>query len=165
MPSKHQLTPHSETSDDYRRHLYQTTTSKINKTLESLLHSLYESNLRVVTSDGNSQEHSPIRLTVQAKLARDAAKIYTPISQYQIRLTRTNTNGEREKLPSTLETRMLDYVDHVAKKSAEVDRLRQDWETIVGEIWKLGVTVLGEDKMEALLKVDSLHFNENMGSH
>jgi hypothetical protein len=148
-----QLTSSPDTSDDYRRHLYQTTTLKITKTLESLLHALYESNWRIISSDGDMEnpQHSPIRLTVPAKFEREVAKLYLPISQYQIRLTRTNTNGEREKLPSTLETRMLDYVDHIAKKAAEVEKLRKDWETIVGEIWKLGVNVLGEDKMEALL--------------
>jgi hypothetical protein len=147
------LTSSPDTSDDYRRHLYQTTTLKISKTLESLLHALCESNLRTISFDGNVEnpQHSPIRLTVPAEFEREVAKLYLPISQYQIRLTRTSTNGEREKLQSTLETRMLDYVDHVARKRTEVEKLKKDWETIVGEIWRLGVTVLGEDEMETLL--------------
>jgi hypothetical protein len=107
--------------------------------------------LQNVSSDANGGQVSPIRLTVQAKFEREALKLYQPISAYQIHLTRTNSDGERVRLVGTLDTRMTDYEDHVANKRREIEKLKADWETIVGEIWKVGVLCLGEETMESLL--------------
>ncbi|KAF2833963.1 hypothetical protein CC86DRAFT_339643 [Ophiobolus disseminans] len=140
-----------ETSDDYRRHLYRTATLKINQTLEALLHNLYENTLQTVSSDADNSQEEPLRLTVPAKFERAAQKLYLPISAYNVRLTRTNTNGERDYLVRTLETRMHDFEEHLAEQTAEIERLRKNWETLVGEIWKVGVHCLGEDIMKSML--------------
>jgi hypothetical protein len=58
------------------------------------------------------------------------------------------------QLMSTLESRMMDYDDYVAQHRAEVEKLKNDWETIVGEIWKVGVQCLGEEVMESMLFTD-----------
>jgi hypothetical protein len=46
---------------------------------------------------------------------------------------------------------MADYADLIASQKAEIEKLREKWETIVGEIWKVGVQCLGEERMEAML--------------
>lgn len=66
-------------------------------------------------------------------------------------MTRTNTDGKAEHIIGTLETRMLDYEEYISRQKAEIEKLERDWEAIVGEIWKLGVHVLGENEMEQLL--------------
>ena len=141
----------TDTGDEYRRYLYQSTTLKISNTLETLLNNLYESTLQPIFSDANDNHASPIRLSVPAKFEREAHNMYLPISAYQVRLSRTNTNGERVSLMGTLYTRMQDYEEHLAEQKAGIEQLRKDWETIVGEIWKLGVHCLGEIAMESML--------------
>jgi hypothetical protein len=55
------------------------------------------------------------------------------------------------QLMSTLESRMADYDEYIAKHKAELLQLKADWEAIVGEIWKHGVQCLGEELMESML--------------
>lgn len=78
-------------------------------------------------------------------------KLYQPLSHYKLSLYNTNAQGERQQFESTLAIRMEDYEDHIARRTEEVARLQNQWEMIVGEIWKLGVTCLGQDTMERLL--------------
>ncbi|KAJ4365215.1 hypothetical protein N0V83_008833 [Neocucurbitaria cava] len=143
----------TETSDDYRRHLFKSTMLKVNATLETLLTSLFESTLQTVPTSGNGQDPtaSPLKLSAPAKYERMAMKLYQPLSHYQLTLQRTNTRGEKECFQSTLETRMIHYEEHIAKRTKEIVQLQKDWEAVVGEIWKLGVSCLGEDTMEKLL--------------
>ena len=49
---------------------------------------------------------------------------------------------------------MSDYSDYLAEQQSELEELQKDWETVVGEIWKLGGAVLGEGFMEASLFTD-----------
>lgn len=144
-----------ETTDDYRRHLYKTTTMKINTTLQTLLHNLYENNLQTISSDAPGSQDEPLRLTIPAKLQREAQKIYVPISAYKIQLTRTNTDGERTSIENTLHTRMQDFEEHLEEEKAEIEKLRKSWDIIVGEIWKVGVQCLGTETMEVLLFTSS----------
>ncbi len=126
---------------------------KINGTLEQLLNNLHESTLQIVPSkDGkNSADTSPLRLSVTAKYEQMAMRLYQPLSQFRLALNRTNSEGQRRSFDATLETRMDNYEDYVAKKKSEIAQLQKDWEVIVGEIWKLGVSCLGEDVMKDLL--------------
>ncbi|KAH3942607.1 hypothetical protein HBH53_185080 [Parastagonospora nodorum] len=140
------------TSDSYRRQLYKSTTLKINNTLATLTHTLYDSTLRPISSSINP-EHSPIRLTIPAKFARAAHKLYAPISAYKIGLTRTNTDGTQTKFPATLEARMADYAHLIASQKEEIEKLRDKWEVVVGEIWKVGVQVIGAEGVESVLFV------------
>ncbi|KAH8730185.1 hypothetical protein GQ44DRAFT_700975 [Phaeosphaeriaceae sp. PMI808] len=140
-----------DTSDDYRRHLYESATVKINSTLKILLNKLYEGTLQPIDSTPNDNQTSPIRLTVPAKFEREALKLYQPISAYQVRLTRTNSDGERVPFMSTLEKRMFDYEAYVATQKVEIEEIRKNWLIVVGEIWKLGVHCLGESFMESML--------------
>ncbi|KAF2848961.1 hypothetical protein T440DRAFT_453367 [Plenodomus tracheiphilus IPT5] len=140
-------------ANDYRRNLYNTTAQTINKTLSSLLHQLHESTLQTIPSQDN--QTSPLKLTAPAKYERMAAKLYQPLSQYRLALYANNRQGERVRFEATLETRMQDYEDHIARRAEEVARLQKQWEMVVGEIWKLGVACLGQDTMEQLLLTKS----------
>lgn len=124
---------------------------KINNALEALLNALYENSLQAISSDAGDGAASPVRLTLPAKFEREASKLYQSISAYKVGLTRTNPDGSQTRLMSTLEVRMLDYADHIAKQKAEVEKLKREWETTVGEIWKVGVQCLGEDAMRSML--------------
>jgi hypothetical protein len=104
-----------------------------------------------MTSDAANSADSPTRLSISAKFEREAFKLYQPISAYKICLTHTDTDGTRKKLMSTLESRMMDYDEYIAKHRAEIKKLKNDWETTVGEIWKVGVQCLGEEVMEQML--------------
>jgi hypothetical protein len=142
-----------ETTNDYRRHVYKATTLKINKTLEVLLHTLYESTLQPISSDNELQDlpHSPLRLSIPAKFQLEALKLYQPLSAYNVYLKHTKASGERIEIKASLEQRMLDYGDYLAEQQNEIEELQKDWETVVGEIWKLGGAVLGEGLMESSL--------------
>ena len=93
---------------------------------------------------------SQLQLTAPVKYERMAAKLYQPLSQYRLSLYSTNAQGERQRVEATLALRMQDYKDHLARQTEDVARLQNQWETIVGEIWKLGVSCLGQDTMEQL---------------
>ncbi|KAL5120096.1 hypothetical protein ACEQ8H_001921 [Pleosporales sp. CAS-2024a] len=141
-----------DSGDAYRRHLYTSTTLQIDTTLSSLVSNLYSSTLDDISSPTtHPQAGSPIRLTAPANFARAASHIYQPVSAYRIGLTRTNTDGTKTKFTATLETRMADYAAMVASQKAEITALRDKWETIVGEIWKVGVQCLGEESMRSML--------------
>lgn len=126
---------------------------KINETLETLLTEVYEGNLQTVAlgTSHNDTNSSPLKLSIPAKYERMAEKLYQPISQYRLRLTQTNKHGEKEHSWSTLEMRMSDYEDHIVEQKSEIIRLQREWETVVGEIWKVGVRCLGETAMQDLL--------------
>jgi hypothetical protein len=99
----------------------------------------------------NNSDAPRTRLSVPDKYERKALKLYQPISAYKVGLTRTNTDGTRMQLMSTLESRMVDYEQYIAKHKAELEKLKDDWEAVVGEIWKVGVQCLGEELMESML--------------
>jgi hypothetical protein len=99
----------------------------------------------------NNSDAPRMRLSVPDKYERKARKLYQPISAYKVGLTHTNTDGTRTHLMSTLESRMTDYDEYIAKHKAELEKLKDDWEAVVGEIWKVGVQCLGEDLMESML--------------
>ncbi|KAF1940895.1 hypothetical protein EJ02DRAFT_220239 [Clathrospora elynae] len=142
-----------DTTDEYRRQLYKTASLKINKTLEALIDTLYESTMQTITSNDSQQdtETSPLKLSVAAKYERLARQLYEPLAMYEVRLQRTNTREEQERFFTPLEARMTDYDEHLAKKTQEIAKLQKAWEVTVGEIWKLGVSCLGEGVMEDLL--------------
>lgn len=153
-PEIHPLTAEfKDSSEDYRRHLYTTTSHTINQTLASLLRKLHEGALQPMSTHESPHEpkHSPLRLTAWAKYERMEMKLYQPLSQYRLSLHGTNDRGERKRVEVTLATRMQDFEDYLARQTEEVMRLQTQWETIVGEIWKLGVSCLGQDTMERLL--------------
>ncbi|KAI4652298.1 hypothetical protein J4E93_002497 [Alternaria ventricosa] len=142
-----------DASNRYRRHIYKTASSRINKTLGKLLHTLYESTLQTVTRSSNQQDPnvSPLKLSAPAKYERLATQLYQPISQFTLSLRRTDSEGKSVRLDQTLETRMLHYDELITKETAKLAKLQKEWEVVLGEIWKLGATCLGEEAMENML--------------
>lgn len=143
----------TDASDKYRRHIYKTASSKINKTLEKLLHTLYESTLQIVTRDSNQQDPntSPLKISAPAKYERLATQLYQPISQFTLSLRRSDSEGKSVRLDQTLETRMLHYDELITKETVKLAKLQKEWEVVLGEIWKLGAACLGEEAMEEML--------------
>ncbi|KAF1839116.1 hypothetical protein BDW02DRAFT_539871 [Decorospora gaudefroyi] len=139
-----------ETSASYRRHLYQTSFDQINKTLEDLLHRLYESTLQPI-SNQQDPTASPLRLSAPAKYERLATQVYQPISKFTLMLRRTNSEGQSVRFEQTLEMRMQHYDERLEEQTAKLMELQKEWEGIVGEIWKVGVRCLGEGAMEDLM--------------
>lgn len=119
------------------------------------MNTLYEDSLQAISSDAADGAASPIRLTMPAKFEREAQNLYQSISAYKVGLTRTNPDGTQTRLMNTLEVRMLDYADHIVKQKAGVEKLKREWETTVGEIWKVGVQCLGEDAMRSMFFTNS----------
>ncbi|KAI4688851.1 uncharacterized protein J4E84_004781 [Alternaria hordeiaustralica] len=142
-----------DASDKYRRHLYKTASSRINKTLEKLLHTLYESTLQTVTRNSNQQDliSSPLKISAPAKYERLATQLYQPISQFTLSLRRTDSEGKSVRLDQTLETRMIHYDELITKETAKLAKLQKEWEVVLGEIWKLGAACLGKEAMEDML--------------
>ncbi|CAN9280626.1 unnamed protein product [Alternaria alternata] len=142
-----------DASDEYRRHLYNTTSLNITKTLNSLLHNLYDSTLRTITPDSSQQNSnaSPLRLSGPAKYERPATQLYQPISQFKLSLRRIDSRGKSVRFVQTLETRMLYYDELIAKETKKLGTLQKEWESVVSEIWKLGAKCLGDETMAEML--------------
>ncbi|CAN9271375.1 unnamed protein product [Alternaria alternata] len=142
-----------DASDEYRRHLYNTTSLNITKTLNSLLHNLYDSTLRTITPDSSQQNSnaSPLRLSGPAKYERLATQLYQPISQFKLSLRRIDSRGKSVRFVQTLETRMLYYDELIAKETKKLGTLQKEWESVVSEIWKLGAKCLGDETMAEML--------------
>jgi hypothetical protein len=51
----------------------------------------------------------------------------------------------------TIHERLLNFDEQIRTQTKEIKKLQVQWEAIVREIFKLGVTCLGEDTMTALL--------------
>ncbi|CAN9377375.1 unnamed protein product [Alternaria alternata] len=142
-----------DASDEYRRHLYNTTSLNITKTLNSLLHNLYDSTLRTITPDSSQQNSnaSPLRLSGPAKYQRLATQLYQPISQFKLSLRRIDSREKSVRFVQTLETRMLYYDELIAKETKKLGTLQKEWESVVSEIWKLGAKCLGDETMAEML--------------
>ncbi|KAJ4310885.1 hypothetical protein N0V94_008231 [Neodidymelliopsis sp. IMI 364377] len=142
-----------ETSEEYRRHLYSTTVSKIDGDLEILLNRLYESNLQVDSSGltASGSPNSPLKLTVPVKYQRIIQQLYSPLSRYRYGIQRKNAYGEREGAQTTLHDRFQAFEGHVREQMQQIKNLQRQWEGIVAEIFQLGITCLGENDMAVLL--------------
>ncbi|RYO32585.1 hypothetical protein AA0111_g4334 [Alternaria arborescens] len=140
-------------SDEYRRHLYNTTSLNITKTLDSLLHNLYDGTLRTITPNSSQQNSnaSPLRLSGPAKYERLATQLYQPISQFKLSLRRIDSRGKSVRFVQTLETRMLYYDELIAKETKKLGTLQKEWESVVSEIWKLRAKCLGDETMAEML--------------
>jgi hypothetical protein len=84
-----------------------------------------------------------------------ALKLYQPLSLYSLKVSAIDEAGNRVYINSTLELRMADYGKQLAARASVIEQLQKEWETVVGEIWKLGVKCLGKSVMDNLLLVDS----------
>ena len=64
--------------------------------------------------------------------------------------TRTSS-GETERVQTTLHDRFQSFEERVEAETQQVKELQRQWESVVAEIFQLGVGCLGESEMAALL--------------
>ncbi|KAJ4378366.1 hypothetical protein N0V86_006067 [Didymella sp. IMI 355093] len=142
-----------ESSEEYRRHLYSIAVAKINTNLDTLLHKLYESNLQTASSDpaDDDPQTSPLKLTVPAKYQRLVQKLYNPLSSYPYLLQRADSLDKVERMQTTVHDRFRSFEENIQVETGEVRKLQRQWESVVAEIFQLGVAHLGKDNIAILL--------------
>lgn len=145
-----------DTKNEYCAHLCNRTTAKLDDTLETLLAALHNSTLAASSSPPNSSDPSTshVKMTMSAKYNRAAEKLFQPISQYTVTSRTTNENGDTALVQQTLLEKLTSFEERYQKDIEEIKILEAQWEKVVGEIWKVGVTCLGDDAMRSMLLED-----------
>jgi hypothetical protein len=125
---------------------------KIDESLIALLDKLHEGTTVAVCSDDKAdpKAHST-KLSAPAQYECFSKIIYRPLSDYTARYSRTALRGEEEPTETTIHERLCGFDEQIRKQTDEIKKLQSQWEAIVREIFKLGVTCLGEDTMKAML--------------
>jgi hypothetical protein len=107
----------------------------------------------VETVHSNGQTSSmilSIRTSIPSQYERVSKCISSPLSESTARsAARARSEGEPTEL--TIHERLLNFDEQIRTQTKEIKKLQVQWEAIVREIFKLGVTCLGEDTMTALL--------------
>ncbi|ORY12249.1 hypothetical protein BCR34DRAFT_600804 [Clohesyomyces aquaticus] len=128
-----------ETTTNYRTTLLKNATADITATYGTLLSKLYES--AQTDTEQSEPNGSPQPLSLSAKLQQSIAPLTYPIHNIKFRI--------RDDVYS-FEDKMADFKIHITEHHAVLDALQTEWERTVGEIWKLGVQVLGESTMSSM---------------
>ncbi|KAE8834922.1 hypothetical protein CFE70_007182 [Pyrenophora teres f. teres 0-1] len=126
----------------------------INKTLENALKTVYNRTLLPMIPNGNQQglNASPLTLPAPAKYGRLATQTQPPpISQFILTLRHTTSEGRVIRFEQTFQERMQNYKKLVVAQKEKLAMMQKEWETVVGEIWKLGTVCVGEETMKELL--------------
>ncbi|OAG07687.1 uncharacterized protein CC84DRAFT_1144413 [Paraphaeosphaeria sporulosa] len=145
----------NDTARAYRQTLLESTTRKLDDTLSHLLDQLNDFNITTSSSPPQASDpnDSPQRLTIADRADRTAKKLFTPLGQYELTVARNDPNGEEYRVVQKLEDGLVDYQARHEHRIEEIRKLEVKWETVVGEIWKVGINCLGEDAMSALLLI------------
>ncbi|KAF2635924.1 hypothetical protein P280DRAFT_167409 [Massarina eburnea CBS 473.64] len=148
-------TDFEDAAKEYREYLETTTTTKINETYNALVNELHEINLVDSSSPPNrsNANDSPIKITISAKYDRKRQKLFNPIGEYTLTTQFTSKNGEIVKTPGSLKDRLSTFEQSYQKKVEELQYLQRQWETIVGEMYKTGISCLGEKVMAQMFLV------------
>jgi hypothetical protein len=93
----------------------------------------------------------PIRTSVPCQYESLSKRICSPLSEYTACCSYTRTRGEEESTGATIHERFFDFDEQIRTQTKDIKKLQTQWEAIVREIFKLGVTCLGEDTMTAML--------------
>lgn len=122
-----------------------------------LISALHECNLVELSSPSASLpkgdvHESPLRLTLSTAFDHKYRKLFIPLGDYHLRSYVKNAAGEKEVLDTTLRDKLARFEEQTLKDTEQLRVLQEKWEGVVGEIWKMGVSCLGEDAMvEAFL--------------
>lgn len=113
---------------------------------------MYESNLNVVSSDAvnHDLQVSPLELTIPVKYQRLIQKLYNPLSIDRNLLQQADSLSQNECTQITLHDRFRSFEDTVQAETEELKNLQRQWESVVAEIFQLGVACLGEVDVTAL---------------
>ncbi|KAF1960359.1 hypothetical protein CC80DRAFT_292518 [Byssothecium circinans] len=140
---------------EYREHLYMKTTAKLNESYNTLINDLHNVNLVAMSSPPitPSAKTSPPKITISAKFDHARQKLFNPIGEYTITTSTINASGQLVKTPVPLQQKLSAFTDSYKQKYKELQAMHKRWEIIMGELWKTGVTCLGEETMASLFIV------------
>jgi hypothetical protein len=107
--------------------------------------------VETVHSDGQTNPTVlPIRTSIPSQYERVAKCISSPLSE-STACSAARARSEEESTDVTIHERLLTFDEQICTQTKEIKKLQVRWEAIVREIFKLGVTCLGEDTITALL--------------
>jgi hypothetical protein len=107
--------------------------------------------VETVHSDGQADPVVlPIRTSIPSQYERVSKCISSPLSESTAR-SAARARSEDEPTDVTIHERLLTFDEQIRTQTKDIKNLQVRWEAIVREIFKLGVTCLGEDTMTALL--------------
>ncbi|KAF2441717.1 hypothetical protein P171DRAFT_488160 [Karstenula rhodostoma CBS 690.94] len=143
----------NDTTRAYRQTLFEDTTKKLDNTLFHLLDQLNDFNFTTSSSPPRASDPngSPQKITRVDKAKRTTEKLFTSIGSYEVLAARDGLDGEEYRTKQTLEDGLAKFQARHEERIEEIRKLEMKWETVVGEIWKVGINCLGEDAMSALL--------------
>ncbi|KAF2467038.1 uncharacterized protein BDR25DRAFT_376655 [Lindgomyces ingoldianus] len=141
------------TTNAYRTQLYEFVTTSITSKHESLHQALYDSTVHSAFGpDPGDAGGSPLKLSLSYRLRQVIAPLTVPMGDFGLQYHATNKEtGQSELTKYSLRERMTDFMNTLRQQEAEIIQLQAEWEAILGEIWKLGAQVLGENLMRELL--------------
>lgn len=142
-----------DTTRAYRQTLLDITTKQLDGTFFHLLGRLNDINITTPSSPprASDDEGLPKKLTIADKAERTAEKLFRPLGKTEVPVARERDHGGTFHEEQMLMDALSQYEARHAQLTEEIRKLEATWETIVGEIWKVGVKCLGEDTMFALL--------------
>ena len=125
----------------------------IQKSLNALLRDLQAgTSMKTVCSDDQTNAIAlPIRSSVPCQYESLAKRMYSPLSESTASCPGTRAQGEAKSTGATIHERLFDFDEQIRTQTKDIRQLQNQWEAIVREIFKLGVTCLGEDTMTAML--------------
>lgn len=134
-------------------------TVRLNSTLTELLAQLYDCNTAATSSPQNEHDvdGKSNRVTVPQEFDHISAEIFKPVGLYYITTRGDHPYGSDIETKKTLQDALMEFSDRYRASIEELDKLQEQWEKIVGEIWKVGVQSLGEETMSAFLQVRQPH--------
>ncbi|KAL1612364.1 hypothetical protein SLS60_000590 [Paraconiothyrium brasiliense] len=148
----------NDTTRAYRQTLLNNTTKKLDDTFSHLLNQLHDFNITTSSSPPRASDPnaSPQKLTIADKAERTAQKLFMPIGSYEVTVARNDLDGTEYRTKQTIEDGLADFQVRHKNRMGEIRDLEKKWELVVGEIWKVGISCLGEDAMSAVLLTQSV---------
>lgn len=132
----------------YRKFLYEHTVNAINADYDKLVATLHDCDIQATGNSQDADAESPLRLTFASRLKREMGNMYIPLGHSKLIF-------KKEKVEMSLEQRMGRFDEYVQEKKAEMFKQHQEWERVVGEIFKVGTHIFGKHAMDSLLPSSS----------
>ncbi|KAF2652466.1 hypothetical protein K491DRAFT_781045 [Lophiostoma macrostomum CBS 122681] len=139
------------TTTAYRTHLYESAVLKINTTHATLLKRLHDANYHPRPTTSPSKPSAAARISVADRIRQETHYLTQPLGKTRLTLRETRADGSQVPFETTLAERMTVFAAHVKNEKAAIETLHSRWELVVGEIWKCGIVILGEEGMKAFL--------------
>ncbi|KAF2704781.1 hypothetical protein K504DRAFT_494587 [Pleomassaria siparia CBS 279.74] len=140
-----------ETTHNYRAHLYASATTKIGTVHTNLVHKLDKMVASPSSYTPSDSDSSPPQPAIAHRIDAIKQNLSINMGKYSLSVSSINADGERVPIRVMLSQRMADYAAHLEREEQELRDLQAKWELVVGEIWKLGGQVLGEETMSELM--------------